>query len=891
MPMPESFFVYQFLSRVENKLKLYKKATGQLDFDDMLLGVLEALKGPGAQNLIEALRQRWRFALVDEFQDTDAVQWEIFKTIFIEGSRKQHLVVIGDPKQAIYGFRGADVYTYDAAKKQMLGPNVGATRLPLTKNYRSTALIIEAVNRILLKTDDENNTFFSGLNRYDEPVESGRPDKITLDAKGQPLAPVVLPSFNSGDKVPGVGALKNALYPFYAKEITRLLSAEGTLCTSCKETGLKPITASDIYLLTQSNRESLELGEVLRRFKVPFAYYKQEGLFQTDEAKNIYTLLMAISEPFNQKLRLKAWLTPFFALPLEELPRLSTISEGHRLVDLLYRWHLLAARQDWGTLFEQILSDSGLNRRLIFAGDERALTNYLHLFELLLAQTHTKPLSAGELARTLKAYIDELRQVQGRDSEVQRLESDEEAVKILTMHKAKGLEAEVVFIAGGFSGTGGREKIKTSIYHQNRKRHLHIGPATGIIDEAIKKEEEEENERLLYVAITRAKSRLYLPFFHRKNAFSRCPYGKIQKQLELLNEEGALGEQKYFQLKEISLGPAEEPKASPENAFYGWAPGELLKMPESRAQEAAGLKNRAAGVILTSYSRIKQGQSWRPQIADKELPEELPQAAVELWPALSDPKPGKDELPGGRLTGLYLHSLLEEVSFAEIIATSFAGWSKKEQVQKLAHKRARQYAMAEEHVTLALKLVYSTLNLPLQLTTNEGQGLLKIPRGLASLTEFTREMPFFNPIPESWHPLLKGGSKSEAKTEGPMFAVGRGYLQGLIDLVFKHEGRYYLLDWKSDRLNVFSEKAVAQHVENNYKLQAVIYSLAVTRMLKINSETDYDRLFGGVLYAFLRGLNRGSAEDEKNAFWFSKPAFSTLAHWETQLLERRAWGV
>jgi len=175
-----SFFVYELLPRVQRRLSTRKRSLGLIDYDDMLLGVLEALKGKEAGRLIEALRKRWKFALVDEFQDTDPVQWEIFRRIFTAGTDQHFLYIIGDPKQAIYSFRGADVHTYEQAKKH-LTEILSAKRLPLKENFRSTEVLIEAVNEILTAKNSEGESFFSGLNSYGEPVECGDKSRVALE--------------------------------------------------------------------------------------------------------------------------------------------------------------------------------------------------------------------------------------------------------------------------------------------------------------------------------------------------------------------------------------------------------------------------------------------------------------------------------------------------------------------------------------------------------------------------------------------------------------------------------------------------------------------------------------------------------------------------------------
>ena len=898
---PESFFVYCFLPRVQKSLNTRKNNLGLLDFDDMLLGVLDALRGPGSAALLTALRSRWRYALVDEFQDTDPVQWEIFKRIFIEGDGNQHLYVIGDPKQAIYGFRGADIYTYDLAKQEMLEKH-GASRLPLTQNFRSTETIIDAVNQILTESDDHGKSFFDGLNRYDDLVQCGNPNQKAVSAEGKPVTPVyVLHLFAENEKL-NSDNIKEGLYSYIAREINSLLEGPNVLYKSSSGSEPVPIKPSDIFVLTRTIAEGLKVGDILRCYGIPHAYYKQEGLYQTDEAENIYTLLRAISKPYDSGLRMSAWLTPFFDMPLDQLQKWQNTGDNNPHAALLFEWRRLAEKQDWNRLFDQIITESGLSCRLIFRDDERALTNYLHLIELLLAEIHARPLSADELARDLKARIEGRKKPEGREGEVQRLESDKEAVQILTMHKAKGLEAEVVFIAGGFSKPAGGPAIKTNIYHLNKHRHLHIGPPAGTIAAAVQRENEEENQRLFYVAITRAKSRLYLPFFGsdeanndtgRQFGYSQnhSPYLSLQKQLQLLYDHGSLSNSQLFRLMEISCTPHPVSSNIKKTEVMNWPPPGLLEMPHSRSEDAARLKNNNKGVILTSYSRIKQGESWNPPPPGDDILEELRGDEAGRIPATGLQASDLEQLPGGRETGIYLHALLEETPPSEVRGYNFTEWSNSTQVQKRASELARQYAYRKTYITGALKLVYNALSSPLYVFSKKGNEQLKMPGGIASAELFNQEMSFIYPIPEKYHPLLCNKNDIHIPPGEDRFRVGRGYLQGLIDLVFKYNDLYYLLDWKSDRLPLFNRQTIADHVESNYKLQAMIYSLAVIRLMNVNREADYENRFGGVLYLFLRGLKEEGQQDSSGAVWFSRPPYSKLIYWEKELLQRNEWGT
>ncbi|MGM0689029.1 MAG: UvrD-helicase domain-containing protein [Bacillota bacterium] len=902
-----SFFAYELLPRVQMRLSSRKRSLGLIDYDDMLLGVREALTGRDSGVLIDTLRQRWTYALVDEFQDTDPVQWEIFRKIFVDGTRNHRLFVIGDPKQAIYSFRGADVHTYEQAKNHLID-KCAAARLPLTYNFRSTESLIEAVNDILMIEDAQGKVFFDGLNRYEEPVQCG--DKTRrAEVSGQPVAPVHLLHLHGGDEKLTAQSVKRGIGCFIAEEILHLTSPEHGLITSGRDRKPAPIELSDIYVLTRTGREGREIGDILRRYGIPHAFYKQEGLFQTTEADDIHRLLCAIDTPEEPAARMSAWLTPFFGVALSDLPAWKEVGGSHPLVALLLEWKRLADAHAFSRLFDTIVTGSGLVRRLIFSGEERALTNYLHLFELLLAEAHSHPVTLTELARGLKARIDGRKMPEGREGDVQRLETDKDAVQILTMHKAKGLEAEVVFIGGGFGNPGGRG-IKMSIYHRDYMRCLHIGRAMGEIAEAIEQETGEENQRLMYVAMTRAKSILYLPYFGKAPAQTDQAdsygyknlgsfYRKIQKQLELLHNDGRFNERNRFDLRDLSCQLRPPRGHREEIELAGWPEEGLLEPPESSTKKAEEIKPGHRGVLLTSYTRMSRGKSWQAPSADEDdrmarRDEEVAaEVQLEEIPGRKNERAHAEqddllELPGGRETGTFLHTLLENTPADEITECSFRQWSTLPAVQQRAAATARQHGFSEDYLPAALELVYNALRTPVSVQSREMNSILQMAGGFASGKRHSTEMAFIYPIPEAFHPLINRDTADAVSFDRLPYETVRGYLQGLIDLVFEHEGKVYLLDWKSDRLPEFGEANLNSHVEANYRLQAQVYALAVIRLLGIMSGDEYEANFGGILYAFMRGIRL--EDGEQDGIWFSRPPWNLVASWEKDFVNRSEWG-
>ena len=523
------------LPAVSARLEQRKRAAGRLDFQDMLALVARGLEPdqPGAAELVATLRARYRYALVDEFQDTDETQWQIFRRLFFEPGAPGVLTLVGDPKQAIYSFRGADVHTYLRARRE-----IGAVQEPLflTASYRSTAALIAAQNALLDQQDPA--AFFRGAGpiHYDHPVSCGQPELALLDARGAPAPPVVVFDVQRSEQAPTprlrLWEIKPALLERIAREIGDLLSPAGALSLRAPDGRAARIGPRDIFVLTRTVRESREVGEALRARRIPFAFFKQEKLFETVEAREVLDLLRALAEPDDRSARFRAFITPFFGLSLLDLAACDDLPADHPLVQRLERWRALGEGGEVDQMFARILDDSGVVSRELFdqgvkgRASERALTNYLHLFELMQREAAQSPCTLRELAQRLGGYVANTRRPADRDgnrtSDVQRLETDADAVQIMTIHHAKGLEASVVFLYGGiWPGPRGDARL---FHDEGGDRVVRVGRQPVNEENAFLDEQNDEERRVLYVGLTRARARLYLPRFPARSIIcdQRC---------------------------------------------------------------------------------------------------------------------------------------------------------------------------------------------------------------------------------------------------------------------------------------------------------------------------------------------------------------------------------
>jgi len=487
----------------------HKNRGGLLSYDDMLIRLDRALRESDA--LARELRGRYRVALIDEFQDTDAVQWSILKRIFFQGEGRR-LFLIGDPKQAIFGFRGADVTTYVAAREQVLAGGREPERLGA--NWRSVPALVRALNELFLPGaaggQGRPGWFAPGDIAY-VPVRPPPEDEINVqvvrDATGR--EPVTVMDLGG---ITAKGKAAKAVATWIAGEVRRLLApeeetGEARLVFRCRRgdpaRGLRP---DDICVLVRGYKEVPALEEALTRQGVPHAYYKKPGLYQSPEADHLRYLFDAIARPADGQAFKKALLTPFFRVRVEELWTYEDLEPEHAIKTLLGSWHDLAGRRAWTRLFQSVLEDTGV---MLSPGEntERRLANYQQILQTLETEARREHLDFVGICERLNRYRQRSVEMD-EDVDIHRLETEKPRVQIVTIHKSKGLQWPVVFLGTG-SGYGGVRRAHK--YHDQERRTVYSLSGEGGAKERGRREEEEEDLRLYYVALTRAMFKLYVP--------------------------------------------------------------------------------------------------------------------------------------------------------------------------------------------------------------------------------------------------------------------------------------------------------------------------------------------------------------------------------------------
>jgi exodeoxyribonuclease V beta subunit len=830
----KAILVAAFLPPLRAELRRFKAEEGLYDFDDMISLVAETLEGPMGGSLVKRLRERFSVALIDEFQDTDAKQWQIFSRIFLGSEDGHRLILVGDPKQAIYGFRGGDLPTYVQALEDVKGAT-GQLPEQLTQNFRSTPRVINAYNALFDET--EGVPFFGDGNaeHYHQAVTCGKASLRLVNAEGQDL-----PAIRTVD-VPVDGDSRSIQWAAATSLAATLRETVETGQFNASGRSGPELGWDDVFVLTRSLKEGRVMARALKEIGVPCSLYRQDGLFDGPEAEACRDILLAIDAPFDESRRAKAFLGPFFGLSFSETERARDLPEGHPLLVRLFGWRELALQGRFGELFNRLVSTSGLSQRLLFLdASHRSLTNLFHILELLQQEAMGGHFTLHDLAIQVQRWINGQDRPSVEDGETQRMEREGGAVQILTMHKSKGLQAPVVVLFGGTSRGKGdvihRYHSEVENGHPSMRRAW-VGDAKaapGWVQEAIEAEAQEEAERLAYVALTRAEAQLVLPRFmpgetppagnsnfDKTSNPKKGPYRPVNLRLRTL-----LGTSESPLCVEAieRIPPNEEEVKRPVRLTEPWrvslpAP---IKQPDF---QALGRGGRPTWVF--SYSGLQKGleRIWAAEGALEEVKEYAP----------------SDGPKGGKKLGTQVHSFLQRVNLKSFEGKDEDTWMKLPSTGALADG-----CLPKEGRKDALRWVYQAMTLPITLPDG-GQVVLH------RSDEFVREMDFLTPYPE----------RSD-------------FLTGSMDVLFQTGDKAYVLDWKSNRLSSFDAAHLDETVQGHYLLQVKIYALTTCRFLGIQDRDHYDREFGGVVYVFLRGLPEGG-------LWTYRPSWEELQAWEKDI--------
>lgn len=840
---------------VARRLAAEQERRAQMGFNDLLTQLSAALHGPNGPRLAALIRAQFPVALIDEFQDTDPVQYGIFQAVYGGRDADTALVLIGDPKQAIYAFRGADIHTYLAARRATVGRHA-----TLGTNFRSTGAMVRAVNHFfgqaerrpqgegafLFRQGDDNPLPFI------EVAARGRDEAWWVD--GGEAAALACWWLDPGAEV-GSGDYTQAMAAASAAAIVRLLhqGREGTAGFRNAAGELRAPTPGDIAVLVNNGNEARVLREALQAAGVRSVYLSEKDtVFQAPAAGELQRLLQACAEPDDDRLLRAALGTALLGLDWTALDRLNSDElhwESRVLQFREYRkqWR----RQGVLPMLRRLLQDFEVPRRLLAAGDERQLTDLLHLAELL---QQASALLEGEhaLVRHLAEQRDEL--AAAGDARQLRLESDADLLKVVTVHKSKGLEYPLVFVPFACACRPARADDLPLKWHDAQGALQVALAADDAVLARVDRERLGEDLRKLYVALTRARFACWIGVAPLKN-LERSAVGyllgggaPVRPGAIAATLQSALGD-----CPAIAVLPAPQPRG--ERYVAAGSAVELGREP-LLAQAAR------APWWIASYSALKVATDGA--ISEARVPETAAEATyLESRDEEADEAPSPEPTAGGTLhdfprgpsPGSFLHGLLEwagREGFAALhaapqdVAAAIArrcaprGWSA--WAQPLADWLTRWLAQPLDLRALAPDAA---------------------PVRPAELQAFQVEMEFWFSATQvdaraldalvTAHTL--GGAARPALEPRQL----NGMLKGFIDLVFEHGGRYYVADYKSNRLGAgdagyTAEAMRAEVLRHRYELQYTLYLFALHRLLRARLPGyDYDRHVGGAVYVFLRG--------------------------------------
>ena len=839
----------QLLTEGPVRLRALKRERRVVAFDDMLFNLHEGLASGRQPWLAAALRSRFPAALIDEFQDTDPLQFANFKAIY--GGSASPLFLVGDPKQAIYSFRNADLHTYLRARRE------ATAEYTLADNQRSTRELLAGLNGLF--SINPQAFVLPGLNY--QPVNYGaRPRKAWHDttAVRAPLQLWELPQDDEGRPLPKKAA-RRAAVDACAGEIARLL---GRAQRREILLGEQPLSGGDIAVLVRSHAQGSEMRRALAALGVGSVELSQASIFQSPDAEDLERVLAALLEPARDRLLRAALATDMLGFDAAGIAAIS--ADEARLLGLVTRF--TEYRELWlhrgvGVMLRSLMVREGVHHRLLARADgERRLTNLLHLSESLhqASELHGAP-------ELLLRWLQTQRAEGSTDDAAQlRLESDRNLVQIVTIHKSKGLEYPVVFCPflwdghpGGAPGTlEGRE------YHDADGLPV-LDYCEDGDDAAIKAqiglERAAENLRLIYVALTRAVQRCYLVFGSYTNKIGRnvmTTEGSRSRLNSLVAGAGlSPSEWQQNRLTPEAIASAWQAFSAAHPGCVGldalpagpWARIDPVRVaPDALAASPAPATIPAAWWI-GSFSSLSQGVRHEGAAVDHDARIATPEDDEE-GTAMALAEDDILNFPRGPEAGNCIHAVFERVDFTDpgTWPTAIESALREQPQSRLGHDVA---ARLPRMLGRMLADVLATRLPP-------GMALCEIPPA-RRLVELEFNMPASHLTAAALAGLLR---EYGYPVPALSFGVLEGYLRGFVDLVFEHGGRYYIADWKSNHLGqtptAYAAPAVARAMaEHAYHLQLLLYTVALHRYLEHRlSGYRYDDHFGGAMYVFVRGV-------------------------------------
>jgi len=843
-----------------------KQQAQLLSFDDLLTEMRDALTRENGDALADSIRHQFPVAMIDEFQDTDPIQYGIFRRLYLD-QPECGLIMIGDPKQAIYSFRGGDIFTYMQAKEDVREGGL----YTLDTNWRSSPQVINAVNALFQSR--ERDAFVYGETIRFSAVQAADKEHRRLTDGGERRPALTLWTLpvdrkSNGDEKPlSKDKARGITHDAVAAEIARLIQGgrEGKVLI-----GSEPLVPKDIAVLVRTSYEAAELRTVLGALGVNAVSVSRDGVFEAEEAAGLEILLQAVLSPRDRALARLALTSPLLGKEYPEIERIAgSEDEWMAWVDGLLGLYEAWQRKGFMPMFQQMLRGMGVAEALSLGPlAERRLSNLLHLGELLQQASKAR---AG-MDALLTWYRIQREESATEEAEL-RLESDDALVQIVTIHASKGLEYPVVFVPYLW-GCKPRSLEGLLAFHRDEtacldagsddiEAHLHLA----------EKERLAEDLRLAYVALTRAESALYLLWGRVGSKDGHAGQTALGYLLHPNQEPSEL-------VTELPDAFANLPDPRPDlERLAEAANGDIFVVPVPDHAEACGLPSTAAPPDLKARP-FQSGiaTDWR----------------VSSFSALtrdvhSGPAAPRDQtvddvamrFPAGSHVGSYLHLLLEKLDFQGDVERQVRLHS----VQISPRFNLNHERWGGDAAILLDRVTRTALD----------TGGLSLSRLGASqrLNELEFDCATRSVDVGALNRLLE---QAAGQPLPPLeIETFQGMVNGVIDLMFEHQGSFYIADYKSNFLggrfvDYNGDRLRAAVLERRYDLQYLLYTLALHRYLRRRLPAyDYEHHFGGVYYLFLRGMRPETGP--KRGVFFDRPALDLVETLDGQVFNHELRGA
>jgi exodeoxyribonuclease V beta subunit len=877
-----------------DELERRKRLLGILTFDDLLTRLDSTLadRATGAF-AVAKLRERYRIALVDEFQDTDPIQWDIVRRAFAEniedgGPTQRALVLIGDPKQAIYAFRGADVHAYLAAAR------VAGDQQTLATNWRSDQDLISALDAMFggarLGHDEILYRTVEAVPAHRDRRLHGAPSDAALRIRVvQRTHPAVV--VTQQGKASAQSAREHAADDV-AADIVRTVSSDAEIeerSPSGETTGTRRIGPGDIAVLVRKHTQATLAHDALRRLGVPAVINGAGSVFASDGAKAWHDLLQALERPTSAPRAHAAALTPFLGWSAQRVAEADeeTWESVHRR---LHGWARVLRTRGVASLLEVITTSERLTERVLEHVDgERRVTDLRHVGQLLHRVAVDERLGTTALVGWLRARIRSAVEEGGDEERTRRLESDADAVQVLTIHRSKGLEFPIVYCPFLWDTIWRDDKVaEPVVFHDDddaRKVDVALeGSAYAAHAARAIAEEDGEELRLAYVALTRARHQAVIWWAGTRDsctsplsrlAFAREEDGTVRPRADVPSDEDAA--ERFRRLGQAAAGCIAVERCDP-GPLTRWQqpapPDRDLSTAEfDREIDRRWRRTSYSGITTAAHDPVVTSEP-EARLRDDEAPDGPPPSAEasDEEAALRDVPSLLGDMPGGTRVGTFVHHLLEGVDFAAPDLEA--------QLQSVMARELARRPLDVGDPAAVLAGMRAVLDTPLGAAV--GDVRLADIAAPDRLDELEFELPLVGGDVPSGHlaldavaDLLHAHVPAGASLHGYAARLRderlqrdlRGYLTGSIDTVLRLPGgRFAIVDYKTNHLGGPDEPLTAWHYrpaaldaamqDSHYGLQALLYTVALHRYLRWRLEDyDPDRHLAGVLYLFARGMS------------------------------------